>query len=390
MERRAARAISSTHRRRHPGEATSASCADDYRTSIDMATALHSQTILALDYGEPDVAAEIRLAAEAARADEARLQEPEIYRGDLRHQRLSRRLLGRSGLQLVQRVVTLAPAITQAGCRLMPGYAIMPARARVGRMTAAKGGSAEALAARVKSEADLACLMAAAQDGDAVCYQSLLRACLPLIGSMARGHGVPADRVDDVVQDVLVTVHRVRATYDPARPFMPWLRAIAQRRAIDAMRSHGRQRSREVHAPLAYESHADTAATAAQEPERSDGARGLHAAVAALPDGQRQAVEELALRERTLEEAAANTGRSKGALKVNLHRALKALRPDWPEEMTRMSDHTSSPEALIEILARDLRPVRRIGVPAAARARLAGCRRRCRPWCWPVSPILAP
>jgi RNA polymerase sigma-70 factor (ECF subfamily) len=188
-------------------------------------------------------------------------------------------------------------------------------------MTAAKtgsGGSAE--------DAHLASLMAAAQDGDADSYRSLLRTCLPLIGSMARSHGVPADRVDDVVQDVLVTVHRVRRTYDPGRPFTPWLRAIAQRRAIDAMRSYGRHRTREVHAPLVYESHPDPATTAARELERSDEARGLREAVAALPDGQRQAVEELALRERTLEEASARTGRTKGALKVNLHRALKALR----------------------------------------------------------------
>jgi RNA polymerase sigma-70 factor (ECF subfamily) len=196
-------------------------------------------------------------------------------------------------------------------------------------MTAAKtesGGSAEALAAGMKSDASLASLMAAAQDGDAVSYRTLLHTCLPLIGSMARIQGVPADRVDDVVQDVLVTLHRVRDTYDPARPFTPWLRAIAQRRAIDAMRSLGRHRTREVHAPIVYENHPDPAATPARDLERSDRARGLHAAVAALPEGQRQAVEELALRERTLEEAAASTGRTKGALKVNFHRALKALR----------------------------------------------------------------
>jgi RNA polymerase sigma-70 factor (ECF subfamily) len=168
--------------------------------------------------------------------------------------------------------------------------------------------------------------MAAAQNGDAGSYQSLLRTCLPLIGSMARGHGVPADRVDDVIQDVLVTLHRVRHTYDPARPFTPWLRAIAQRRAIDALRSHGRHRTREIHSPVTYESHPDPAPTAVQTLEQSDGADNLRAAVAALPEGQRQAVEELALRERTLEEAAASTGRTKGALKVNLHRALKALR----------------------------------------------------------------
>jgi RNA polymerase sigma-70 factor (ECF subfamily) len=182
------------------------------------------------------------------------------------------------------------------------------------------GGGAE------ESEARLAALMAAAQDGDAVAYQRLLRLCLPLVGVMARGRGVPADRVDDVIQDVLLTVHRVRHTYDPARPFLPWLRAIAQRRAIDALRSHGRQAVREVHAPLAYEAHPDPTDTAAQALERFDGADDLRAAVAALPDGQRQAIEELALRERSLAEAAAATGRSTGALKVNLHRALKTLR----------------------------------------------------------------
>jgi RNA polymerase sigma factor (sigma-70 family) len=176
------------------------------------------------------------------------------------------------------------------------------------------------------SEAQLASLMAAAQDGNAAAYQSLLRGCLPLIGSMVRGKGVPADRVEDVIQDVLVTLHRVRHTYDPARPFTPWLRAIAQRRAIDLLRAHGRHRTREIHAPVMYETHPDPALTAVQRLEQSASADALRAAVAALPEGQRQAIEELSLRERTLEEAAARTGRTKGALKVNLHRALKALR----------------------------------------------------------------
>jgi RNA polymerase sigma-70 factor (ECF subfamily) len=45
-----------------------------------------------------------------------------------------------------------------------------------------------------------------------------------------------------------------------------------------------------------------------------------------LPPGQREAVEQMGLQQRSLREAAARTGRSTGALKVNLHRALKALR----------------------------------------------------------------
>jgi RNA polymerase sigma-70 factor (ECF subfamily) len=60
--------------------------------------------------------------------------------------------------------------------------------------------------------------------------------------------------------------------------------------------------------------------------EREQRTQRLHAAVARLPPGQREAVEQLGLRERSLGEAAELTGRGTGALKVNLHRALQALR----------------------------------------------------------------
>ena len=194
------------------------------------------------------------------------------------------------------------------------------------RSDAEPSNAADRQAAPSQAEARLAALMAAAQDGDAGAYQRLLRACLPLIGAVARRQGVPDGRVDDVIQDVLLTLHRARHTYDPARPFLPWLRAIARRRSIDALRLHGRNQAREIHDALAFDSHPDPALTVLQGLEQSDRARDLREAVAALPEGQRQAVEELALRERSLDEAAASTGRSKGALKVNLHRALKALR----------------------------------------------------------------
>jgi RNA polymerase sigma factor (sigma-70 family) len=167
--------------------------------------------------------------------------------------------------------------------------------------------------------------MAAAQAGDARAYQALLRACVPVAAGAARRQGVPPDRIEDVVQDVLLTIHRARATYDPRRPFLPWLRAIAQRRAIDSLRRRYRQ------APEIHDE--DAAMAAAAEPQdtgdildQAGQARMLADAVATLPPGQRQAVELLALQERSLEEASGQTGRSKVALKVNLHRGIAALR----------------------------------------------------------------
>lgn len=168
--------------------------------------------------------------------------------------------------------------------------------------------------------------MALAQAGDSQAYDALLRDCLPFIAQVARGQRVPADRVDDVVQDVLMTVHRARHTYDPSRPFTAWLRVIAQRRAIDVLRRSGRQNNREVHAPLAYELHPDPAAGPAAGWEKSGLSQQIGKAVSGLSPGQREAVEQLALKDQSLEQAARVTGRSKGALKVNLHRALSALR----------------------------------------------------------------
>lgn len=168
--------------------------------------------------------------------------------------------------------------------------------------------------------------MAAAQAGDRAAYTALLRDCVPVVQAVARRQGVPPGRLDDVVQDVLLTVHRVRHTYDPARPFTAWLRVIAQRRTVDLLRRHGRQGARELHATLAHEGYPDPAADPERSLQQARQADTLRAAIAALPPGQREAVEQLGLRERTLAEAAGATGRTTGALKVNLHRALKVLR----------------------------------------------------------------
>nr|WP_019465315.1 sigma-70 family RNA polymerase sigma factor [Dyella japonica] len=174
-------------------------------------------------------------------------------------------------------------------------------------------------------ERQRAAWMAAAQGGDRRAYERVLASSVPLIRTVARRQGVAVDLLDDVVQETLLTVHRVRHTYDPSRSYDAWLAALAGRRAIDTLRSVGRRGHREVHDELAYELHPDADdATAATEREQE--ARRLRDAIASLPPGQREAVEQLGLKEQSLAEAAAHTGRQTGALKVNLHRAMKALR----------------------------------------------------------------
>jgi len=179
---------------------------------------------------------------------------------------------------------------------------------------------------RSADDARRAAQMAAAQSGDRAAYEALLRDCVPFISVIAGRQGVPPDRRDDVVQDVLLTIHRARQTYDPTRSFNAWLRVIAERRAIDLLRQVRRHGARELHAPVAFESYPDHGADPARGVEHAQTSGRVKDALANLPAGQREAVEALVLREQSLAEASITTRRSKSALKVNLHRALKALR----------------------------------------------------------------
>ncbi|MFC3650648.1 RNA polymerase sigma factor [Dyella humi] len=167
--------------------------------------------------------------------------------------------------------------------------------------------------------------MGAAQAGDQRAYTRVLADSVALIRAVARRQGVAVDALDDVVQETLLTVHRVRHTFDPTRSYNAWLSAIAARRAIDVLRSHGRREHREVHDEFAFDTHADRDDASAGA-ERHQEAQRLRKAIDTLPAGQREAVEQLGLKERSLAEAAERTGRNTGALKVNLHRALKTLR----------------------------------------------------------------
>jgi RNA polymerase sigma-70 factor, ECF subfamily len=167
-------------------------------------------------------------------------------------------------------------------------------------------------------------LMAAAQGGNRAAYERLLREILPFIRAIVRRQHATPDRIEDVTQDVLLTLHRVRHTFDPSRPFTHWLATIARRRSLDLLRRRSRTAAFEIADDIAYETFADPRAN--KEQEGRDWSSALQSAVAALPERQRQAVQLLRLREMSLAEASRASGVSVAALKVNIHRAVKTLR----------------------------------------------------------------
>jgi RNA polymerase sigma-70 factor (ECF subfamily) len=166
-------------------------------------------------------------------------------------------------------------------------------------------------------------LLAAAQGGDAGAYRLFLTSIIPFVRALAGRRSGSAQLTDDIVQEVLLTVHRIRHTYEPGRPVKPWLAAIVIRRSIDALRRHGRVGAREVHNEPAYETFADPQAN---KEDAGDAATTLARMTSTLSPGQKEAIELVKLKEMSLSEASAASGQSVASLKVNIHRAIKKLR----------------------------------------------------------------
>jgi RNA polymerase sigma-70 factor (ECF subfamily) len=158
--------------------------------------------------------------------------------------------------------------------------------------------------------------MERAQDGDTEAYRSLLEDVLPDLRSFLRRRIRDAQEAEDLLQEILLSVHRALHTYDPRRPFGAWLFAIARNTTVDSFR---RQRvHRRWESLVDDESQLEGAAEA--------GEVSLESALASLPDSQREAVEMVKIQGLTMEEAAARSGVSEGTLRVRIHRGYRRLR----------------------------------------------------------------
>jgi RNA polymerase sigma-70 factor (ECF subfamily) len=168
--------------------------------------------------------------------------------------------------------------------------------------------------------------MQRAQEGDSAAYSELLTELVPLLRRQIRHRRrmlQPQD-IEDLVQEVLLSLHAVRNTYDPSRSFLPWLMAIAHNRMVDGIRRQVRRSANEVTVEQLPETFPDAATntidTAYGDPEA------LRRAVQGLPPGQRVAIEMVKMKEMSLKEASAASGMSVPALKVAVHRGMGALR----------------------------------------------------------------
>jgi RNA polymerase sigma-70 factor (ECF subfamily) len=171
-----------------------------------------------------------------------------------------------------------------------------------------------------EQELELGRLMRLTQSGDRDAYETLLRDLAGAVRGLAQKR-LPADSVDDGIQNVLLAVHRARHTYDSSRPFAPWFWALAGHCLTDTWRKLSRTARHEV-------GRADPGDLVDLRPEVASSVdrAEVRAAVAGLPERQRRIIELLKLEQLTAREVGQVLGMSESAVKVTAHRAYKKLR----------------------------------------------------------------
>jgi RNA polymerase sigma-70 factor (ECF subfamily) len=154
--------------------------------------------------------------------------------------------------------------------------------------------------------------------GDSRAYEQLLVlltvALRPVVHSRARAAGLDAE---DVVQEVLLALHLKRGTWKTGTPVAPWVAAIARNKIVDALRRRGQR------IEVSIESVVETLWTETDDEGRD--AKDVEHMLERLNDRQRQVVRAVSLEGYSAQEVAQRLQMSEVAVRVTLHRSLKAL-----------------------------------------------------------------
>ncbi|RIX77771.1 sigma-70 family RNA polymerase sigma factor [Acidovorax cavernicola] len=174
----------------------------------------------------------------------------------------------------------------------------------------------------VKSDAEIALhdLFTRGLAGDAVAYRAFLQRLSAHLRAYLgkRLFGWP-DEVEDLVQECLLAMHNQRHTYQSDQPLTAWVHAIARYKMTDLLRAKSIRE--DLHDPLED----DLAVFAGSDIDASDARRDLAQLLQGLPDNQRLPIVHVKIDGLSVIEAARLTGMSESAVKVGIHRGLKAL-----------------------------------------------------------------
>jgi len=171
----------------------------------------------------------------------------------------------------------------------------------------------------VDARGNLQMLMTRYQAGDVSAATSLIDALSPQLHRFLAAQFASRADADDLLQETWLRIHKVRHTYRPGEPVLPWLYAIARHVGVDHYRRTTRNAARERR----LEEMSEVTATSPREYHQADE---LEALLQPLSKSQREVIEMLKVADMSLEEVARATSCSVGSVKQKVHRAYEILR----------------------------------------------------------------
>jgi RNA polymerase sigma-70 factor (ECF subfamily) len=171
-------------------------------------------------------------------------------------------------------------------------------------------------------ETELKALMLASLNGDATAHRALLNGLSRRLRAYYKGKlarfGRSTIEAEDLVQEAVLAIHLKRHTYDPAEPLTAWVHAIARYKLIDFLR---RTRKSNLDVPI---EEADPVMTRDDNVD-VESTYDLTQLMQRLPEKMRCSIQAVKLEGQSVAEAAQRYSISESAVKVNIHRGLKAL-----------------------------------------------------------------
>lgn len=172
-----------------------------------------------------------------------------------------------------------------------------------------------------RREAQLRTLLLQGLAGDRAAYEQFLKALAAHLRAYLRRRLASwPDDVEDLVQESLLAVHRQRHTYESNQPLTAWVQAIARYKLVDWLRARAGRQALDV--PLDEDA---TVFASSEHQEAAEARRDLGRLLEQLPERQRAPIVHVKLQGLSVVETAQLTGQSESAVKVNVHRGLRAL-----------------------------------------------------------------
>lgn len=161
-----------------------------------------------------------------------------------------------------------------------------------------------------------------AVDGDSGAYKDFLKLASQVIRRIIGGKIFNEAEIDDVLQEVLISIHKARHTYDFNRRLMPWIYSIINFRVADHLR-------REYGEKIFEKVQIDDEALQIEDNSVTDSYTDneyIEKAIKELKDKQQKVIRLMYFEDMSVKQVAEKLMISEADVKTSAHRAYKILR----------------------------------------------------------------